>query len=224
MIKNQSFKNMKKLVIVFLIVIGSGYCLDANAQMSKKDKKAWSKRLKAMSPEDLKTILDENKSLQGQVSSLRSELGGIDQTIADKDEQIAQYQSQVQDLRSQLNQAKAQAQKSATQARNAPRTTGKGNMGTGVNDKVGIVFKVQIGAFRNKDLSKYLEASENFSGESENGLKKYSLGVFRDYWEADTFKKYLREMGVKDAWIVSFKDGKRVPIKEVLESVSAKKS
>jgi len=27
-------------------------------------------------------------------------------------------------------------------------------------------------------------------------------------------------MGVKDAWIVSFKDGKRVPIKDVLEGVS----
>ena len=37
--------------------------------------------------------------------------------------------------------------------------------------------------------------------------------------EADTFKKYLREMGVKDAWIVSFKDGQRVPIKDVLEGV-----
>ena len=50
-------------------------------------------------------------------------------------------------------------------------------------------------------------------------VKKNYLGVFRDYWEADTFKKYLREMGVSEAWIVSFKDGQKVPIKDVLEGV-----
>ena len=46
-----------------------------------------------------------------------------------------------------------------------------------------------------------------------------TIGIFRDYWEADTFKKYLREMGVKDAWIVPFKDNVRVEIKDVLEGV-----
>jgi hypothetical protein len=43
--------------------------------------------------------------------------------------------------------------------------------------------------------------------------------VFTDYWEADTFKKYMREMGVSDAWIISYRDGVRVPIKEVLETI-----
>ena len=85
----------------------------------------------------------------------------------------------------------------------------------------GVVFKVQIGAFRNKDLSKYFDNNENFSGENADDLQKITLGQFRDYWEADTFKKYLREMGVKDAWIVPYKDGVRVPIKDVLEGVVA---
>ena len=94
------------------------------------------------------------------------------------------------------------------------------SIGSKIDVSKGVVFKVQIGVFRNKDLSKYLDKGENFSGEMDDkGLRKYSLGIFRDYWEADTFKKYLREMGVKDAWIVSFRDGQRVPIKEVLENV-----
>ena len=32
-------------------------------------------------------------------------------------------------------------------------------------------------------------------------------------------KKYMREMGVSDAWIISYRDGVRVPIKEVLENI-----
>ncbi|MES2386780.1 MAG: hypothetical protein V4543_02160 [Bacteroidota bacterium] len=87
----------------------------------------------------------------------------------------------------------------------------------------GVVFKVQIGAFRNRNLQKYLNNSRNFTGEVDpDGLRKYTLGFFGDYWEADNFKKYMREMGVNDAWIVTYKDGKRVNIKDVLEkAVSA---
>ena len=58
-----------------------------------------------------------------------------------------------------------------------------------------------------------------------DGTKKYTLGFFGDYWEAENFKKYLREMGVKDAWIVAYKNGSRVELKDVLEnstSVSSK--
>jgi hypothetical protein len=92
---------------------------------------------------------------------------------------------------------------------------------TSTDDQRGVVFKVQIGAFKNKDLSKYAQNNPNFSADkNEEGFNQFSLGVFRDYWDADTFKKYLREMGVKDAWIVSYRDGKRVPIKDVLENVS----
>lgn len=83
----------------------------------------------------------------------------------------------------------------------------------------GVVFKVQIGAFRNRNLQKYLNNSRNFTGETDpDGLRKYTLGYFQDYWEADNFKRYMREMGVHDAWIVSYKDGRRVPIKDVLEN------
>jgi hypothetical protein len=89
----------------------------------------------------------------------------------------------------------------------------------------GVVFKVQIGAFKNKDLAKYFENNPNFGGEVKEGEpQKMTIGIFRDYWEADTFKKYMREMGVKDAWIVPYKDGTRVEIKDVLEGVVADKT
>jgi hypothetical protein len=89
----------------------------------------------------------------------------------------------------------------------------------------GVVFKVQIGAFKNKDLAKYFENNPNFGGEvKENEPQKITIGIFRDYWEADKFKKYMREMGVKDAWIVPYRDGQRVEIKDVLEGVVAEKA
>ena len=209
---------MKNLIVVLLFVIGLGTAFEGTAQMSKKDAKEWKKRKKSMDVEQFKAMFDENKSLKGQVSSLRTELASTEEGIADKDDQIAQYQEQVSDLRNEVNAANAEVAKAKEAAAAQPKQ--QPQIG-GVNDQVGIVFKVQIGAFKSKNLTKYLAASNNFSGETdEQGLKQYTLGVFTDYWDADTFKKYLREMGVKDAWIVSFKDGQRVPIKDVLESVS----
>ena len=144
-------------------------------------------------------MLDENKSMKSQVASLRSELDNVDDQLAAKDDQINQYAAQNADLRDQLAKAKASA-----------------GAGT-INDKVGIIFKVQIGAYKEIDLS---EDNSNSFGSEKGDLNKYTIGVFKDYWEADTFKKYIKEMGVKDAWIVSYRDGKRVDISEVLEGKS----
>lgn len=207
---------MKKVLSLIIVASCFFVAFDAAAQkMSKKEKKEWKKRTKQLTPEKYKKLLDENKSLQSQVSSLKSELNKVDDRLSEKDEQILNYQTQVGDLRQEL--ARAQKAKPVTPVDTAPvRTTAP------TDDDKGVVFKVQIGAFTQKDLSKYLDNARNFSGEEEGGVRKYTIGVFRDYWEADTFKKYLREMGVKDAWIVSYKDGNRVPIKDVLEGVSKK--
>lgn len=197
---------MKTIVTLLVLTLCISVGFEVSAQMSKKEQKEWKKRIKALEPDQYKTLIEENKSLKSQVASLKSELSGIDDKIADKDDQIASYQNQVSKLRDELSSAQSSPARSA----------GSGQSG---EDNVGVVFKVQIGAYTKKDLSNYSDV-QNFSQEQQDGLNKFSIGSFRDYWEADTFKKYLREMGVKDAFIVSFKDGQRVDIKEVLEGVT----
>ncbi len=192
---------MKRFITLFTIALAFTCSFGAIAQMSKEEAKEWKKRLKSTTPEQYKNLLDENKSMKSQVSSLRSELDNVDDQLAAKDEQINQYAAQAADLRDQLEKAKT-------------RTVSSG----GIDENVGIVFKVQIGAYKGVKLND--DNSASFGKEEKGDLNKYTIGVFKDYWEADTFKKYLREMGVKDAWIVSYKDGKRVDIKQVLEGKS----
>ncbi len=208
---------MKNIASLLILLFCVAFTFDASAQMSKKEKKEWKKRIKALSPEQYKTLLDDNKSLKSQNASLQAEVAGVDGRVADKDNQISMLQDQVADLKDQLADALSAKPDPVPQ-----RTSGPA-VGAGIDDQTGVVFKVQIGAFKQKDLSKYLDAGDNFSGETdENGLRRYSLGVFREYWDADTFKKYLREMGVKGAFIVAYRDGQRVDIKDVLESIDQK--
>ena len=59
-----------------------------------------------------------------------------------------------------------------------------------------------------------------FKGES--AVATYLFAICKGMWYK-RFKKYMREMGVKDAWIVPYRDGERVEIKDVLEGVVSDK-
>lgn len=205
---NQQIISMKRIVALSVFVLFVAVGFEASAQLSKSEQKEWKKRIKALEPEQFKTLVEENKSLKSQTASLKNELAGVDDKIADKDDQIASLQSQVSKLRDELADASTKPSR--------PVATTSSNS----NDQVGVVFKVQIGAYKSLDMGEAQKNVDNFKQEEQDGLNKYTIGSFRDYWEADTFKKYLREMGVKDAFIVSYKDGQRVDIKEVLEGVS----
>lgn len=208
---------MKNILAIFSLLMFVGFAQTAEAQMSKQETKEWKKRIKALSPEQYKALLEENKSLKGQLSSLKKEVAGVDDRVKEKDDQIADYQDQVSSLRRELADAKKKAAASPSEG-SADGGAASLAAQKGFSEK-GVLFKVQIGAFKKKDLSEFSQNNPSFQLDEKDGVMKYTVGLFKDYWEADTFKKYLREMGVKDAWIVAFKDGKRVPIKDVLEGV-----
>lgn len=186
------------------------------AQLSKTEKKEWKKKAKefAKNPANLKQLTEDKEAAEGQVSSLNDRLTKLQATMSNKDARLA-------DLEDQLAQAKAQV----TSARAELAQLKSSPVVNEMDFSQGVVFKVQIGAFKNKDLQKYFDNNPNLGGEvKENEPQKITLGIFRDYWQADEFKKYMREMGVKDAWIVPYRDGQRVEIKDVLEGVVTDKA
>lgn len=202
---------MKKYSLILLTLSLVLVSAAAFGQLSKEEKKEWKNKAKEYksNPALLKQLVEEKQSLEAQVNKLKSEVNSLQAEVSNKDSRISELQDNTTLLRSDLAAANAKLREN--------EATGKIGIGGDMVD--GVVFKVQIGAFRNKDLSKYFEQHENFGGETAGGEQRITLGQFRDYWEADVFKKYLREMGVKDAWIVPYKDNQRVPLKDVLEGV-----
>jgi len=202
---------MKNFIIPFCIVfmIASMQITKAQVELSKQEKKEWKKKAKELkkNPEELKRIFDENAALKSETSGYKRQIATLEGRVNERDAELSTMRQRIQQMEAEVSAARQQLEAAQSQPRSA-------------YDDSGVVFKVQIGAFRNKDLSKYFDNTENFSGETtEDGVQKITLGRFRDYWESDTFKKYLREMGVSDAWIVPYKDGQRVAMKDVLEGV-----
>ncbi len=197
---------MKKVLLLSgLLGIGCGSI--SYAQLTKAEKKEWKQTKKAMNLEEFKNMVEENNSLKQQINQLNGDFSDMESELQEKTEEVSVLQAKVQNLEQDLAETSVldiSGDETPNNTKVAP----------------GVIFKVQIGAFRNKDLSKYFDASDNFGGEVDaDGTQRYTLGNFKDYWQADKFKKYLRDMGVKDAWIVPYKDGRRVPMKDVLEGV-----
>lgn len=187
--------------LAFVLTLSS---MSFSQEMSKEEKKEWASKLKSMTPETFKALVENKDKYKEDVINLQTR---VDELESEND----QINSEIDDYKA----AAAAAEEKAQQAASAP--VAESGSATPTPAK-GVVFKVQVGAFKNFDLTKYFDRHQNFSGEVDaDGTMKYTLGIFSDYWEADKFKKYMREMGVKGAWIVSYKDGKRVNIKEVLE-------
>ncbi|WKK86310.2 Ezrin/radixin/moesin family protein [Marivirga arenosa] len=210
---------MKSKISFIAILMIFCMAFSVSAQLSKEEKKemkALAKELKK-NPEQMKAMVDENESLKSSVASLTAEVENLKGQLSNKNAEIAAAKAEAQEAKAM---AEAQRQRANEMAKKAKEAN---NSEPAALDESGTWFKVQVGAFENIDMSEYFKNNPNFSGEdTEEGLQRITLGRFRDYWEADKFKKALRQMGVKEAWIVPYKDGVRVPLKEVLENLTAK--
>jgi hypothetical protein len=178
----------------------------------KKEAKQRAKQIKSMKPADFLKEQEEMEAVREKASTLESQVSTLQSSVSSKETEVKKLQDEVRRLENQVQEARTAAE----QTKNIPVTT---------SDQYdeGLVFRVQIGAYRNKDLEKFMTSDTMNEEKGDEGVQKYTLGNFRDYWEADTFKKYLREMGVKDAWIVPYQDGVRVPIKDVLENLQTQR-
>lgn len=77
----------------------------------------------------------------------------------------------------------------------------------------GLVFKVQIGAFRKALPDNAFKNLQPLSGETTRpGWIRYCLGLFRTFEPANLLKKEVRTMGYPDAFVVAYYNGKRIPL------------
>lgn len=81
----------------------------------------------------------------------------------------------------------------------------------------GLVFRVQVGAFRNKVPDYFFREFTPVSGEQlKNGLTAYLAGFFEGSEGALKARNTIRTLGYKDAFIVAYCDGKRIAFPQAI--------
>lgn len=162
----------------------------------KKEIQEWKKRMKNVDPLKFKQMNDDLADLRGQSTGMTAQLESM--------------KKEEQQLRSLLERKSAEVEQLSARIKDMEENcTPSGNSGANNDDYTkGVVYKVQVGNFRDKNLSKFLQEGQ-FWMQDPDGAKKYTIAYFRDYWEADSFKKVLQGLGVKDAWIVAYENNQR---------------
>ncbi len=76
------------------------------------------------------------------------------------------------------------------------------------------IYSVQVKSFVDNNVTLASEALTNTLFVKTNPFYAYSLGNFETLSEAQSFRAQLVRMGFKDAFVASYKDGKRIKIEE----------
>ncbi|GAB4131291.1 MAG: hypothetical protein OHK0045_24070 [Raineya sp.] len=165
--------------------------------MDKQEAKVWKEKLKKMSVEEFKTLVESKNKTQASLEKVQKEAQENKNLSLSKDDELAELKRRIKQLEKETAEIDASDK----------------------SDK-GIVFRIQIGAFEKIDLTTQANNKKtDLKAERKNNVKQYTVGYFRDYWQADKFKKCLQSQGITDAWIVAYKDGVRVDIKDILKEV-----
>ncbi len=92
----------------------------------------------------------------------------------------------------------------------------------------GLIFQVQIGAFRNPIPQDHFAQFAPVMGQKlDNGITRYRAGIFRVYKEALDARDLIREKGYSDAFVVVYLDGEKLTgpqARDILAQVRASQS
>ncbi len=78
-----------------------------------------------------------------------------------------------------------------------------------------LVFKVQLGAFMNKIPASVFDGIDQLSKEeSPNGATRYLAGSYSNYNDAVSYRNFMKTKGFADAFVVAFRDNKRIDLGE----------
>ncbi len=74
------------------------------------------------------------------------------------------------------------------------------------------IYTVQVKSFVDNNVTLASEALTNTLFVKTNPFYSYSLGNFETLLEAQSFRKQLVDLGFDDAFVASYKEGKRIKI------------
>ena len=90
----------------------------------------------------------------------------------------------------------------------------------------GVSYSVQIGAFKRMLPVSYFtekfKLTSTVNAEQNNGLNKYTTGIFSSYQEAHDNRNQVRTTGISDAFVIAYNNGKRITVQEALMITSQK--
>lgn len=163
-------------------------------EMTKEERK----KIKKMSVDEVSSVIKNLESKSNDLKKCSTEKDEMQLLINNMSNELNASKAELDSMKKLLVVQKEQQEKQAMEEANS----------NPIKEKTGVYFKVQLGAF-NQYRAKGLGKSEIETEMVENQIK-YVLGYFTKINKAEEFRDELKKLGLADAWIVCYKDGKRI--------------
>lgn len=181
----------------------------SDAKKEKEERKKWKEKKSKVQPLDYRDMLKEMDELKAENEALKRQNATMSSGFEEKQALKTSLEKQITDLQTNKEGSGQNTVKTEPNEVDASFKT------------KGIVFRIQVGAYRKIDLSKFKDNNRNFAVTQDGDVLKYELGSFANPREAYSFKKYMMKIGVPSPWVVAYKDGQRMneDIRTILKSV-----
>ncbi len=194
------------LFLFFLCLVFNVLAQKVDAKKEKEERKKWKEKKSKVEPLQYRDMLREIDELKAENEALKRQNASMQAGLDDKEALKASLQKQIAELKKGGG--------------NTAVKTEPNEIDASFKSK-GVIFRVQVGAYRKIDLSRFKDNNRNFGVLQDGDILKYELGSFNNPKEAYAFKKYLMKIGVPSPWVVAYKDGQRMTedIRTILKSV-----
>lgn len=200
---------MRMLLLIAMLALTANLVPLHAQELSKDEAKEWKNKAKdyRRNPAALKRLSDDVDRYRQEAQEYAVQLNELEAEKANRRAQIAQLERDNVRLQDQL----AETRNAMQDVRNQDVQPARGD------DMSGLVFRVQIGAYEKLAMPDNLNnEGDNMDLYTEDGLQKIIIGKFRDIGGAEALRGYMQKVGIKDAWVVAYQDGARVPVNSVV--------
>ena len=184
---------MKKYLIFLIYIVMASWSVTAQAQTKTKAKKGTtSTKESAVSAPQPKKNSEELDSALATLARKQDEINELTKSLAYVQNKVTSLENEFKDCEKKLS---ADCPPCANQL-TIPIT--------------GTIYKIQLGVFKNPDVSDNLTKQKIMGIEKVDDQFHYMLSYFQDYDECLKFIDELKRLGIQGASAVRYDDGQRV--------------
>lgn len=167
---------------------------------------------KSLSKQEIKDIKAKLKSFKKQPETYKSMITNYDKSIKDRDAKMEAMELEIERLKKRYeNDMKAcEDSMNAQRERLAAALKAQASQGSATLP-AGTAYGVQIGNYKFFDITQYFGKDKYLTAYNENDATQYVIIYFTDPKMADACRMDIQKLGIKDAFVTKYVDGKRVP-------------
>jgi len=192
-------KKFSLLIILFTFIVNINNIYSQD--LSAKEKKALKKEIRKLLKDPVK------------YKYLKESLDVKETIVSEQSKEINSLEKETNKLKHELNVARDSIGDYAYAIKIYQEAEAKAsNTTSNCKDDSGMKYRLQIGLYKEFDMSAFLEQLKLMTFEiTEDGMYRYTIGNFENEVDAEAFKEAIRQMGIKDAFVSYYLDGKRIP-------------